>query len=192
MTAADATDAELELIEEIRQRLDKTSSRQVGPLLTRARGDVRCLLGIVDRLAERVVELEEPVGFHAFVAHAERFLRSYPADIFTGESGDAGPGFVATLRGAVDALHASTGPVESPPAERLGERVRHLRERRNLTVSALARSLGTDRSFIRQIENGKRQTVTLSTAARLATALGTSVDWLARGDAGSAPEVASP
>lgn len=180
----DAADDELvELIRERHEQAKRTllRKRAVSIDLANLHGDRAVLLAIVDRLGAKVEELSEPVGFHAFVAVAERFLLSYPADIFTGESGDSGPGFVAALRGAVEGLHASTGPILSPPEQRIGERVRLLRERRNMTVSALARALGTDRSYVRQLECGKRLTVTLATAGRLAKALDTTVDWLAHG-----------
>jgi DNA-binding XRE family transcriptional regulator len=189
------TGADEAQVEVIRERHESVSENlrlgAVAKPYAAVHGDRGDLLAIIDRLCTEVAELQEPVGFHAFVALTERFLKSYPPDIFTGESGDLGPGFVAAVRGAVEGLHASMDPVESGPELRLGTRVRLLRERRNLTVSALARVLGTDRSAVRQIESGKRTNVTLATAERLAEALGTSIDWLARGDAGRGVDVTS-
>ena len=60
----------------------------------------------IEWAVSRVRAAEDP-GFHAFVALAERFLEHYPADIFTGETGELGPGFVAALRRAVENLRAS-------------------------------------------------------------------------------------
>jgi hypothetical protein len=57
-------------------------------------------------LLEKCEQLQDP-GFHAFVAITDRFLVHYPADLFTGESGDPGPVFVAGLRKAREAYAAA-------------------------------------------------------------------------------------
>ena len=56
-------------------------------------------------LATEVAESREPFAFDRFVVLAERFLTNYPADIFTGVSGDPGPRFVVALRTAVETLN---------------------------------------------------------------------------------------
>ena len=50
-------------------------------------------------------EIEVDPGFENFIAICEKFLLNYPPDIFTGESGDPGPVFVADLRRALEKLN---------------------------------------------------------------------------------------
>jgi DNA-binding XRE family transcriptional regulator len=176
-----------ELVEIIRARHEKDKKgvmrRRLGSVESaQMHGDRAVLLSVADELQAEIDQAHATPGFHAFVILAERFLGNYPPDIFTGESGDSGPGFVAALRGAVERLHATTGPIQTSPEQSFSERMRLVRERRNMTVSTLARKLGMDRSVVRQLEAGKRGGVTLSTALRIAAALDTTVDWLARGE----------
>ena len=60
-----------------------------------------------------------------------------------------------------------------------GARVRALRSDQGLTVEELAGRVGISRSFLGHLETGRRQTVTLAAAARLAAALGVATEEVA-------------
>lgn len=62
-------------------------------------------------------------------------------------------------------------------AKKLGENLKKIRTRRNVTQVEIANILGVDRSFVSNIENGKNNP-TLSTITSLAKALKISVDEL--------------
>lgn len=59
----------------------------------------------------------------------------------------------------------------SEDSKRLGENLKTIRVEKGITQIQIAKSLGADRSFISNIENGKTNP-TLSTIASLAKALG--------------------
>lgn len=61
-----------------------------------------------------------------------------------------------------------------------GERVRELRQKRGLSQEELARAAGLHRTYVSDIERGKRN-VALMNIARLARALGKSVGELTEG-----------
>lgn len=62
-------------------------------------------------------------------------------------------------------------------AKKLGENLKKIRTRKNVTQVEIAKILGIDRSFVSNIENGKNNP-TLSTIANLAKALKVPVDEL--------------
>jgi transcriptional regulator with XRE-family HTH domain len=62
-------------------------------------------------------------------------------------------------------------------AKKLGENLKKLRIRKDISQIELARILGVDRSFVSNIENGKNNP-TLSTITSLAKALGVSTNEL--------------
>lgn len=62
-------------------------------------------------------------------------------------------------------------------AKKLGNNLKKIRIRKNITQIQIAKLLGVDRSFISNIENGKNNP-TLSTITNLAKALGVSTDEL--------------
>ena len=62
-------------------------------------------------------------------------------------------------------------------ARKLGENLKKIRTRKNVTQVEIANILGVDRSFVSNIENGKNNP-TLSTIANLAKALKVPVDEL--------------
>jgi len=62
-------------------------------------------------------------------------------------------------------------------AKRLGENLKKIRIEKNITQTELAKKLGSDKSFVSTIENGKTNP-TLSTISSLAQALGVSIDEL--------------
>lgn len=62
-------------------------------------------------------------------------------------------------------------------AKKLGENLKKIRTRKNVTQVEIANILGVDRSFVSNIENGKNNP-TLSTIANLAKALQVPVDEL--------------
>lgn len=62
-------------------------------------------------------------------------------------------------------------------AKKLGENLKKIRIRKNVTQVEIAKILGVDRSFVSNIENGKNNP-TLSTIANLAKALKVPVDEL--------------
>ena len=63
----------------------------------------------------------------------------------------------------------------------VGERIKTLRMRRNLTLRALASQAQVPQSTLSAVETGARagRNLTLATSARLARALGVTVDYLA-------------
>jgi transcriptional regulator with XRE-family HTH domain len=62
-------------------------------------------------------------------------------------------------------------------AKKLGENLKKLRIKKDISQIELARMLGVDRSFVSNIENGKNNP-TLSTITNLAKALGVSTNEL--------------
>jgi transcriptional regulator with XRE-family HTH domain len=59
----------------------------------------------------------------------------------------------------------------------LGANLKRIRIEKSITQVEIAKTLGVDRSFVSNIENGKNNP-TLSTIAKLAQALGVSMDEL--------------
>lgn len=55
-------------------------------------------------------------------------------------------------------------------AKKLGENLKKIRTKKNITQTELAKTLGVDKSFVSNIENGKTNP-TLSTIANMAEAL---------------------
>lgn len=78
-------------------------------------------------------------------------------------------------------------PDRSLPSRRsssgIGERLRTIREARELSLSALAQASGMSKAYLVRIETGRPKPVnlTLETVDRLASALGISAAWLAYG-----------
>lgn len=62
-------------------------------------------------------------------------------------------------------------------AKKLGENLKKIRTKKNITQIEIAKILGADRSFVSNIENGKTNP-TLSTITSLAKALGVSTNEL--------------
>ncbi len=62
-------------------------------------------------------------------------------------------------------------------AKKLGENLKKIRSKKNITQTELAQALNVDKSFISNIENGKNNP-TLSTITNLAKALKVQVDEL--------------
>lgn len=62
-------------------------------------------------------------------------------------------------------------------AKKLGENLKKIRTKKNITQTELAETLSVDKSFVSNIENGKNNP-TLSTIANLAKALKVPVDEL--------------
>ncbi|MFZ2907739.1 MAG: helix-turn-helix transcriptional regulator [Minisyncoccia bacterium] len=62
-------------------------------------------------------------------------------------------------------------------AKRLGQNLKKIRTKKDITQVSIAKTLGVDRSFVSNIENGKTNP-TLSTITNLAKALGVSADEL--------------
>ncbi len=62
-------------------------------------------------------------------------------------------------------------------AKKLGENLKKIRTKKDISQIELARILGVDRSFVSNIENGKNNP-TLSTITSLAKALGVSTNEL--------------
>jgi len=62
-------------------------------------------------------------------------------------------------------------------AKKLGENLKKIRTKKNISQTALAETLGVDKSFVSNIENGKTNP-TLSTITNLAQALGVSTNEL--------------
>lgn len=54
------------------------------------------------RRLELIGLLAQDKGWDAVVLIGRELLDAYPADIFTGESGDSGPQYVAALRAALN------------------------------------------------------------------------------------------
>jgi transcriptional regulator with XRE-family HTH domain len=61
----------------------------------------------------------------------------------------------------------------------LGERIKVQRARRQWTLRELARQAEVDAAWIHRLETGDRHNISLEAAARVARALGVSVDYLA-------------
>lgn len=62
-------------------------------------------------------------------------------------------------------------------AQKLGKNLKRIRKEKGISQGDIVRSLGMDRAFISNIENGKTNP-TLATIAKLAKALGVSVSEL--------------
>lgn len=62
-------------------------------------------------------------------------------------------------------------------AKKLGENLKKIRTKKNITQTELAKTLGVDKSFVSIIENGKTNP-TLSTITNLAKTLGVSTNEL--------------
>jgi transcriptional regulator with XRE-family HTH domain len=62
--------------------------------------------------------------------------------------------------------------------DKLGPRVKRLRDRAGLTQGELAQKAGLDRSMISKIESGHRENVSRNTLVQLMEALGVTVDVL--------------
>ncbi len=62
-------------------------------------------------------------------------------------------------------------------AKKLGENLKKIRTKKNITQTELAKILGVDKSFVSNIENGKTNP-TLSTITNLAQTLGVSTNEL--------------
>ena len=62
-------------------------------------------------------------------------------------------------------------------AKKLGENLKKIRTKKDITQTQLAETLGVDKSFVSNIENGKTNP-TLSTITNLAQALGVSTNEL--------------
>lgn len=60
---------------------------------------------------------------------------------------------------------------------KLGQNLKKIRTQKKMSQGDIARTLGVDRGYISNIENGKKNP-TLATIAKLAKALGISVDIL--------------
>lgn len=78
-----------------------------------------------------------------------------------------------------------------PDLNTLGERVSYLRTRRGWTQKKLAEEAGLSTTFISEIENDKRN-VGMESLLQLAEALGTSLDFLAKGLEGAEEVSRSP
>lgn len=63
----------------------------------------------------------------------------------------------------------------------VGERIRYVREQRRMTQERLAETTEISKGFLSDVENGKRN-VSSDYLLRIADALGTSVDYLLKGD----------
>ena len=64
-------------------------------------------------------------------------------------------------------------------AQKLGRNLKRIRKEKGISQGDIVRSLGMDRAFISNIENGKTNP-TLATIAKLAKALGVSVSDLTK------------
>jgi transcriptional regulator with XRE-family HTH domain len=64
-------------------------------------------------------------------------------------------------------------------AQKLGKNLKRIRKEKGISQGDIVRSLGMDRAFISNIENGKTNP-TLATIAKLAKALGVSVSELTK------------
>ena len=61
------------------------------------------------------------------------------------------------------------------PAKRLGEQIKHLREQRGLSQTALAEAAGLSRAYIAKLEAGDRASPSMPVLERIAKALGVTV-----------------
>ncbi len=64
----------------------------------------------------------------------------------------------------------------------LGERIRDRRLKRNLTMTELAEAAGVSLSYLSQLERGDKETPSADILFRIATALGTTMAHLAKGE----------
>ena len=78
----------------------------------------------------------------------------------------------------------------SMAAQALGRRVRRLREQRGLSQAELAQRAQISTQYLGEIERGRRDP-SVSVASRLATALDSSLDFLAQGEADSPAGIVS-
>jgi len=62
-------------------------------------------------------------------------------------------------------------------AKKLGENLKKIRTKKNITQTELAETLKVDKSFVSNIENGKTNP-TLATIVKIANAVGVSLDEL--------------
>src|SRR5690349_24340768 len=76
--------------------------------------------------------------------------------------------------------------VEISAAERIGERIRYLRQQQRLSLNTLSQQSGVSLSMISLVERGEKQS-TLVVAAKIAQALGTTLSELLR-DATEQPQ----
>jgi transcriptional regulator with XRE-family HTH domain len=67
----------------------------------------------------------------------------------------------------------------------LGKKIKQLRTNRNLTLDDLAKKIGTQKSYIWSVENGKIEKPSAESLAKIADALGTTVDALINEQDGS-------
>lgn len=61
----------------------------------------------------------------------------------------------------------------------IGERIKKQRERRGWTIRELGRHAKVDAGWISRLEAGERRNISIEAAARIALALGVSVDYIA-------------
>ena len=64
-------------------------------------------------------------------------------------------------------------------SEKLGQNLKRIRTEKGISQNKIARTLGIDRAFISNIENGKTNP-TLDTIARIAKAIGVSISELTK------------
>jgi transcriptional regulator with XRE-family HTH domain len=62
-------------------------------------------------------------------------------------------------------------------AQKFGENMKKIRLEKSMSQGDICRSLGLDRAYISNVENGK-QNLTISTMEKVAKALGVSIDTL--------------
>ena len=62
-------------------------------------------------------------------------------------------------------------------SSKLGQNMKRIRTKKNMSQGDIARALGVDRGYISNIESGKKN-LTLATIQKLANALGVSADEL--------------
>lgn len=62
-------------------------------------------------------------------------------------------------------------------AQKFGENMKKIRLEKDMSQGDICRSLGLDRAYISNVENGK-QNLTISTMEKIAKALGVSIDQL--------------
>lgn len=63
-------------------------------------------------------------------------------------------------------------------ASDFGTKINKLRTDKNMTLEVLALKIGTDKSYIWSVENGRIKNPSLDTIAKLADVLGTTTDYL--------------
>lgn len=62
-------------------------------------------------------------------------------------------------------------------SKKLGDNIKHIRTKKNMTQGDICRSLDLDRGYVSSLENGKRNP-TLAMIQKIATALNVSIDEL--------------